>query len=213
MMSSYKESRWRDKMEKSSLHTLTALDCDKSMPLYRQVYQRFICAIKQDIFASGQRVPSIRALASELRISRNTVEVAYDLLIGEGHLEAQGQAGPIVAPGAPYLRAAMTLEVPGREINEDKNLARTGNDSLCDRAPKLQPLPYQLGFPALDMFPHKLWSSLIAQQIRKQSRCLAYPHSGGHPQLREAIAAYLHILRGLDWKQAKVFITSLCRGS
>ncbi|KAB7632443.1 MocR-like pyridoxine biosynthesis transcription factor PdxR [Verminephrobacter eiseniae] len=200
-------------MEKSSLHTLTALDCDKSMPLYRQVYQRFICAIKQDIFASGQRVPSIRALASELRISRNTVEVAYDLLIGEGHLEAQGQAGTIVSPVSPYLRTAMTHRTPGREINDHKTLARTGNDSLYDTASEIQPLPYQLGLPALDMFPHKLWSSLIAQQIRKQSRCLAYPHSAGHPQLREAIAAYLHISRGLDCTPEQVFITSGYRGS
>src|SRR6218665_2833924 len=98
MKRSKKKKRGKKKIKKSSLHTLTALDCDKSMPLYRQVYQRFICAIKQDIFSSGQRVPSIRALASELRISRNTVEVAYDLLIGEGHLEAQGQAGTIVSP-------------------------------------------------------------------------------------------------------------------
>src|SRR6218665_4112671 len=132
MMSSYKESRWRDKMEKSSLHTLTALDCDKSMPLYRQVYQRFICAIKQDIFASGQRVPSIRALASELRISGNTVEVAYDLLIGEVHLEAQVQAGTIVTPVSPYLRNAMTHRIQDRELNVINILATKGTDSLYE---------------------------------------------------------------------------------
>src|SRR6218665_3656202 len=117
-------------MKESGGHRLTEVGCGKSMPVYRQVYQRFICAIRQDLFSSGQRVPSIRALASELRISRNTVEVAYDLLIGEGHLEAQGQAGTIVSPVSPYLRAAMTHRTPGREINDHKTLARTGNDSL-----------------------------------------------------------------------------------
>ncbi|CBJ83239.1 Probable transcriptional regulator, GntR family (fragment) [Xenorhabdus bovienii str. Jollieti] len=69
-----------------------------SLPLYRQIYQRFIQAINQGILRPEQRVPSIRTLSSELQVSRSTVESAYTLLLNEGYLESRGQAGTIVSP-------------------------------------------------------------------------------------------------------------------
>ena len=45
----------------------------------------------------GSRVPSVRALASELGIARATVENAYGLLMAEGFLQSRGQGGTVVS--------------------------------------------------------------------------------------------------------------------
>jgi len=53
------------------------LDPKLNAPLYRQIYQRVKAAIMEGQLARGSRVPSVRALASELGVARATVENAY----------------------------------------------------------------------------------------------------------------------------------------
>ena len=92
-------------------------------PIYRQIYKRFIVLIQNNILKSGERVPSIRSLASELGVAKGSVEYAYDLLIGEGYLEARGQAGTIVALDLKNILNALrknrvsTEEVPDITFN------------------------------------------------------------------------------------------------
>ena len=168
-------------------------------PLYRQVYERFRGAIAQGTLKPGDRIPSARALAKEMGVARGTVEVAYSLLASEGYIQARGQAGTVVAPDvqpahAPPPVAAAPAEVPG--------------DGPGWREPSgLR--PFQMGLPALDEFPRKLWARLGARQLRGlQSADLAYPPSGGLPALRSATAAYLQVARGIHCQPSQVFITS-----
>ncbi|WP_374347122.1 PLP-dependent aminotransferase family protein [Chitinimonas sp.] len=181
----------------NEIFTSTALKSTSGPPLYRKVYQRFIRAIRQGTLAPGQRVPSIRALASELQISRNTVEVAYDLLIGDGYLEARGQAGTVVSP----------------TLNLNRVDAQPPRPSTHDMVLHEKTLPFQLGLPALDLFPKKLWASLNSRQLRLQSKMLTYPSPAGYPPLREAIAGYLHLSRGVDCSAQQVFVTAGYRGA
>ncbi|MBI0329633.1 MocR-like pyridoxine biosynthesis transcription factor PdxR [Burkholderia plantarii] len=172
-------------------------------PLYRQIYERFRRAIANGTYAPGARVPSVRNLASELQISRSTVELAYDLLIGEGYLVARGQAGTIVSPSLAPQQVRDSLQRAGTA----RPVARTP-----DAAMESSPPPFQLGLPALDLFPHKLWASLVTRQARVQGRLFAYPNPAGYQPLREAISAYLHISRGLDCSPEQVFVLPGYRG-
>ena len=61
-----------------------ALDFSSETPLYRQIFTWFQRAVLSGKLQPGQRVPSTRALAKELSISRIPVLSAYDLLIAEG---------------------------------------------------------------------------------------------------------------------------------
>ncbi|CDH24751.1 PLP-dependent aminotransferase family protein [Xenorhabdus bovienii] len=177
-----------------------------SLPLYRQIYQRFIQAINQGILRPEQRVPSIRALSSELQVSRSTVESAYALLLNEGYLEARGQAGTIVSPRL----ADRVLQPPETLISSSIDVTSI---SLFDSASSIHPSPYQLGLPALDLFPRKLWNTLTVKQLRLQSRYMSYPQPAGYLPLREALAAYLQLSRGVSCSPQQIFITAGYRGA
>jgi GntR family transcriptional regulator / MocR family aminotransferase len=73
--------------------------------LGRQLYDYFHRAILDGKLASGSRVPSTRALASSLGISRNTVLWAYDSLLAEGLLVSRKGSCTLVRSPGPPIRA------------------------------------------------------------------------------------------------------------
>lgn len=70
---------------------LLNLDRRQNEPVYRQIYQRIKDAVVQGALLPDTRVPSVRALASEVGVARGTVENAYAQLIAEGFLQSRGQ--------------------------------------------------------------------------------------------------------------------------
>lgn len=77
-----------------------------------------------------------------------------------------------------------------------------------------QLLPFQMGVPAMDAFPRKIWARLGARYLRgMQAADLDYPPPHGLPALRSAIAAYLQVARGIDCGAHQVFVTSGYRAS
>jgi GntR family transcriptional regulator / MocR family aminotransferase len=176
--------------------------------LYQQVYSRIVRSISQEALIPGQRVPSIRSLASDLRLSRNTVEIAYSMLVSDGYLEARGQAGTFVSR-TPPIRSLMdksfqVIKTPIQNTVHHSNLDKTLPES---------PRAYQLGLPALDLFPKKLWNSLSSRQMRLHGKMLSYPTPSGYPPLRESICAYLHLSRGVACSSEQVFITAGYQGA
>src|SRR3954471_7816244 len=67
-------------------------------PLYAQIYDGYRAAILGGRLRAGQRVPSTRALARELGISRLPVLTAFEQLLHEGYLEGRAGSGTFVAP-------------------------------------------------------------------------------------------------------------------
>ncbi|MBB1593064.1 PLP-dependent aminotransferase family protein [Achromobacter sp. UMC46] len=167
-------------------------------PLYRQIYDRFRGAITAGTLAPGDRIPSARALAKEMGVARGTIEVAYSLLVAEGYIQSRGQAGTIVTPDL-QPQAAPAASTP---------LPETPDDEHGWHRPAVI-LPFQMGVPALDEFPRKLWARLGARQLRSvQAPDLSYPPSNGLMGLRTAVAAYLQVARGIQCQPSQVFITS-----
>ncbi|CAB3627294.1 PLP-dependent aminotransferase family protein [Achromobacter pestifer] len=167
-------------------------------PLYRQIYDRFRSAIAQGTLAPGDRIPSARALAKEMGVARGTIEVAYSLLGTEGYIQTRGQAGTIVAPDL-QPQAPVAAVVTPREMPDDEH--------GWHRPATI--LPFQMGLPALDEFPRKLWARLGARQLRSvQAPDLSYPPSNGLMGLRISVAAYLQVARGIHCQPSQVFITS-----
>src|SRR5262245_9436627 len=80
---------------------LVAVDRRSARPLYGQLYAGYREAVVGGRLRPGQRLPSTRALAAELRISRITVLTAYEQLVAEGYLESRVGAGTVVARSLP----------------------------------------------------------------------------------------------------------------
>jgi GntR family transcriptional regulator/MocR family aminotransferase len=71
-----------------------------------------------------------------------------------------------------------------------------------------------MGLPALDAFPRKAWSRLAVREVRAlSSDRMAYPDAAGYRPLREAIAAYLAIARGVACAPHQVFVTGGYQGA
>src|ERR1044071_1693718 len=88
-----------------------AVDRRSQRPLHRQIYEGYRDAIVAGRLQPGQRLPSTRALAAELRISRIPALTAFDQLLAEGYCESRVGAGSFVAGSLP---AAPSGEGPAR---------------------------------------------------------------------------------------------------
>ncbi len=176
------------------------LDPTETDPLFLQIAVRVRSAIASGGIAAGARLPSARALAAQLGVARGTVDAAYALLAGEGAVVTHGSGG---------TRAA------GADGSRIEAVAHTPDMFAEARAPKRAgPLPFQMGLPALDAFPRKLWSALTVQTSRsEQATDLAGVDPTGVPALREAIAAYLGVARGIRCSAEQVLITAGFQGA
>jgi GntR family transcriptional regulator/MocR family aminotransferase len=167
---------------------------------YREIYDRIRASITDGTLAPGDRLPSARALATELKVARGTVDTAYALLSGEGFLLTRGRSSTVVSPQIP---ASSMLRRPA-EAPADRPAAEPEDLTYMFAAP----LPLTPGLPAFDLFPRTLWSQLIGRHARRSAVAeLSYPDPLGEPTLREAVAAYLAVARGIRCGSDQIIIT------
>jgi GntR family transcriptional regulator/MocR family aminotransferase len=175
-----------------------SLDAEASSPYYRQIYDRVRDAIFSGTLKPGDRVPSARALADELGLARGTIDAAYALLVAEGYIQTRGQAGTIVTPGIKPRALLDVSSKPAAPMRATPNAFRP--DSIR---------PFQMGLPALDAFPRKIWARLGARCAREMHPVdMVHPAVHGLEELRHQIAAYLQVSRGIDCQPSQVFVTS-----
>jgi GntR family transcriptional regulator / MocR family aminotransferase len=185
-------------------------------PLHRQVYAGIRRAILEGRIAPGQRVPSTRALAERLGISRATVSLAYEQLASEGYLEAAQGSGTCVGSQLPddLLRPARErAAVSKRSSSGPAHLSPGGAALLRMTFPRLAldelPFDFRHGRPALDAFPFEVWNRLLARHGRVGSRAMRdYERDPrGHGPLRAAIAEHLRQARAVQCAADQVIIT------
>lgn len=175
---------------------LLSLDRASGAPLTRQIRDGIALAISEGRLKPGARLPSWRDLAAQLGVARGTVRAAYDGLVDAQLIITSGSAGTHVAD---YLPAKPKAEM---------GVAEKRPAGLFDRF-SAAPLPFQMGVPAQDEFPYKLWSRLMARAARETAILPAsYPDPQGEPALRQEIAAYLSLARGITATPAQIFITN-----
>ncbi|HEX8556541.1 MAG TPA: PLP-dependent aminotransferase family protein [Pyrinomonadaceae bacterium] len=192
---------------------LVSLDGESQTPLYRQLYDCLRRAILAGQLAPGTRLQSTREMASELKVSRNTVVNAYEQLLAEGYLEGQVGSGTYVSRALPEdLLNVKTL--PPRRVRgragapalSERGRAIAAFAPMAPRAP--EPVqPFQTGLPALDAFPFETWSKLLARHWRRPAdTLLGYGEPQGHAPLREAVASYLGLSRAVRCSPEQVII-------
>jgi GntR family transcriptional regulator/MocR family aminotransferase len=124
------------------------------------------------------------------------MDAAYAILAGEGYVVGRGAAGTVVSEALDSRAIAHTASRP-----------RGASPAL--RSAIHAPRVFQMGLPALDAFPRKVWSRLVAGHARALAPAdMAYPDPPGYAPLREAIAGYLATSRGVRCTAGQVLITS-----
>ncbi|GFJ89638.1 GntR family transcriptional regulator [Phytohabitans rumicis] len=108
---------------------------DRTLPaLADQLTNALRDAISQGRLAPGTRLPSTRALAADLALSRGVVVDAYEQLVAEGHLVSRRGSGTVVAP---LIRDLLSRRA----------------DDTPEPLPDQRPVLLRPGVPDLGMFP------------------------------------------------------------
>ena len=184
--------------------------CSDRYTLQEEIYSSIRRSILEGLIGGHCRLPSTRALAVELGVSRTTVLLALENLRAEGYLVSRPRSGTFIAKDLPDrvlqapVRRTSGLVHPefstrGRALAQTRCPAR--RDPTFARA-------FRLGTPAVDLFPLRLWSR-ISQQCVKTNRPsqLDYAHLRGLPALREAIAEQVRS-RGTTCDPMQVIVTA-----
>ena len=192
-------------------------------PLYRSLYAHIRAAILSGELPGGTKLPSTRALADELKVSRNTVLNAYRQLLAEGYLEGKEGSGTFVTNCPPelLLTAPQSRESKKIQPSQIKSTppvfsARALAQISASQPPSRGelPRPFVPEAPALDLFPYQIWRRLIVRQARRMPvTSFTYQDSAGYHPLREAIAAHVTISRQVHCTPDQVVIVSGSQGA
>ena len=147
------------------------------VPLYEALYRHIRADILSGVLTPGEKLPSKRALAANLEVSKITVEAAYDQLVAEGYICAKEKVGYFVE--AVEHRSQPPLPVAAQPVKQED----------C---------PIDLTQNACLEFPFSVWSSLQRSVMRQHKESLLQSvDNQGLWELRSAIAAHLHDFRGM----------------
>jgi GntR family transcriptional regulator/MocR family aminotransferase len=156
---------------------LVEIDRSGELPLHEQLERVLRERIRSGTLSSDTQLPSTRALASELGVSRGVVTEAYGQLAAEGYLT--------ISQGAP-VRVARAV--------------RTASPRAPARS-LLESFPYHFhpGLPDLAGFPREAWLRSLRTALRESPlAATGYGDPRGVPELREALAGYLGRVRGVE---------------
>jgi DNA-binding transcriptional MocR family regulator len=180
------------------------------MRLYEEVSNKIKKMIANGTYRPGERIPSIRVLSRQMRVSVNTVMEAYSRLENLEMIEARPQSG--------YYVCTKVAEPAGRPASREKaadivpnpvTLGDVALDVIRNIAnPSLIPLGG--GIPNTDLLPVDKLNRMLATESRRfRLQSIAYPPHQGHKRLRMQIARR-SLNAGCSLAPDDIVITSGC---
>ncbi len=198
--------------QKSPLLSIS-IDREAAESLQIQIFEQVRGAILAGRLAPGTRLPASRTLASELKVSRNTILAAFERLYAEGYTEGQIGSGTRVSRVLPEdllsARRQSTAMTTGQMTSGklSKLTAALSTRRAIDRSAHRR--AFRPGLPDLDSFPFAIWSRLVGRFWRNPPKELVFSGDlSGYRPLRDVVAAYLGAVRGLNCTGENVIITS-----
>ena len=162
-------------------------------PLRRRLEDEIRGGVRAGRLPPGTILPSSRALAAQLAVSRGVVVEAYAQLVAEGYLRTRQGAATVVAARA---------------------LAGGGQAEPVAAPAPIPRYDFVIGVPDLSAFPRRAWLAAGARGLREVAdRRLGYGEARGALELREGLAAYLGRARGVVADAGRVLVTGGTRQS
>jgi GntR family transcriptional regulator/MocR family aminotransferase len=188
---------------------LSLIVLDKGSPesLRRQVYLRLRDAILSGQLRTGFRLPSTRAVASALGVSRNTVADVFAQLVAEGYLAPRRGSGTYVATVVPGPARSQERD-PQTSWERASTRGKLFSTMLQSRrSADAAPIPFRPGMPALDLFPFDVWSRIASKVLRRPApELVGYGDPAGYRPLREAIAAHVRATKRITCSVEQILV-------
>lgn len=161
-----------------------------------QIYAQIRSMILRGELREGEKLTSTRELSSQLRVSRNTVLIAYDMLSAEGFLRGESGSGVFVREGVKF-------------VNSPEQISDYSMSAFAHAPLDGDTIAFHSGTPALELFPRAKWNKIASQALMEAPvSSLGYDDPQGRIELRRTLAAYLKKTRGIDCQSDQILITS-----
>lgn len=181
---------------------MIVIDNELGTPLYMQIYEQIKNQIITKEIPGGSKLPSIRTLCTTLKVSRNTVETAYQQLISEGYIESK--------PGSGYV--ALELECMEFLNPSKKDFYQSNNPK--NFLTEVNNLNYKYNFKVRSLsahdFPLHIWKKLSNQFLSSVNNedFTKYNAKTGEVELQIELMNYLHKSRGVSCNPEQIIISS-----
>ncbi len=183
--------------------------------LQAQIRDILIEAIRTGQLKPGDSVPSTRAMATRLSVSRNTVTLSYQALVSEGFLASRERSGFYVDPqavdGMAGRPAAQARPRTGG-IDWSRRFAKHPGDQRNLTKPdgwQKYPYPFIYGQVDHEVFPIAEWRDCVRQAMGKRwiDAWTEDRFAADDPLLVEQIARRLLPLRGIAAEPDEILVT------
>lgn len=178
------------------MRVMLILDSKDRQPLHEKIYNQIKKQILSGELPSAAKLLSVKNLAIELSVSRNTVEHAYQQLSAEGYISSKPRSGYYVSLIDSELRSSSRPHIGTslRNVSEGEKLYSFDFHPAC-----LSP----------DSFPANLWRKLYIDCLKEDSnRLSSYSQPQGDFALRWEIQKYLARSRGVSCATEQIVVCS-----
>lgn len=181
------------------------LTLDGDGELYGQLLRALKAAVLDGRLTAGTRLPATRALATQLKVSRNTVVAAYEQLCAEQFAVARSGSGTFVADVAQQCQRRPQATHVSAQSAYAARLRRLPELPLPRRRQDL-PIDFQYGEPMTHLALFTSWSRALTYAASRAQP--GYPATQGSSLLRAQIAAYLGRRRGIACEASDIVIVN-----
>jgi GntR family transcriptional regulator / MocR family aminotransferase len=204
---------------KKAMQLPIRIDSRNARTLQAQIVAGFHDLIHGGRLRPGSEVPSSRELSEQLRVSRNTVMEAYELLIEEGYLYTRPAVGTFVTERVPDESFTVGAPQPHSRTPSHHRVVNlpspyTGRGSPGLHAPDHRDYLYDFALCRTDpkSFPERIWRRLTLDCLAGAAiRMSEYSDPVGLPELRQLITNFLGPARGMVVSAEQVIIVAGCQ--
>jgi GntR family transcriptional regulator/MocR family aminotransferase len=172
------------------------IDVNCNRAVYIQIADSIITAIKDGKLREGDPLPGSRQMAAQLKVNRNTIVDALDVLLAEGWLHSKERRGTFVSENLPDLHSVKS--VPAKTLNMVR--------------PAIADIVFDDGVPDTRIAPINELARAYRQIFNRKGKwqMMGYREGSGDADFLDAIVHMLNYKRGMRLSTDQVYIT---RGS
>jgi GntR family transcriptional regulator/MocR family aminotransferase len=192
--------------------TLIEIDRSSDEPLYRQVRRAIEHGIAIGTFDPAHRLPSSRELATELGVSRNTINLAYQELVAEGYVESKERSGLFINREMRPHCAVQSRDTRSR-IDWDQRVRSFPDAGVAHVEKRTDwssyPYPFLAGQVDVSAFPARSWTRCLREALYRPHVFHSLQDSMGSddPMLVDMICRHLLTTRGIEAEPDEVLVT------